>query len=142
MFKVLIQSSVLFSASLSAKGGSRQILNLAKQGKIYAFTSYDIIDEVREHLKQDYPEHLEQLNDFIKNYKLEIHPPLSVKDVLPFKKGYVQDKDDVHVVAVAAKLDIEYLISLDKKHFLQNTKLAKKLNIRIVSPGEFLQELF
>ena len=141
MFKVLIQSSVLFSAALSLKGGSRQVLNLAKQGKIYAFTSQDIIDEVKEHLKQDYPKHANQLDEFIKNYNLEIYPPLTEKEVLPFKIGYVQDKDDVHVVAVAAKLDVDYLISLDKKHFLQNTKLAHKLGIRIVSPGEFLQEM-
>lgn len=142
MIKVLVQSSVLFSAVLSKTGGSRQILNLAQQNRIYAFTSQDIIDEVKEHLQEDYPEYLNQFENFIKNYNLVIHPPLSQEDVLLFKEGYIQDKGDAHVVAVAAKLEIDYLISLDKKHFLQNTKLAKKLNIRIVSPGEFLQEMF
>ena len=142
MIKVLVQSSVLFSAALSPAGGSRQILNLAQQKRIYTFNSQDIIDEVKEHLQEDYPEYLNQFEDFIQNYNLAIHPPLSQEDVLLFKEGYIQDKGDAHVVAVAAKLEIDFLISLDKKHFLQNIKLAKKLNIRIVSPGEFLQEMF
>ena len=140
MLKVLIQSSALFSAILSAKGGSRAILDLGKQGRIQLYTSQDIIDEVKENLHQDYPEYFNQIDMFVKNYNLEIYSKLSDKEALRFKTGYIDDPDDVHVVAVADKLDIDYLISLDKKHFLQNTQLAKKLDIRIVSPGEFLEE--
>lgn len=141
MIKALIQSSALFSAVFSDKGGSRTILDLSKNGQIRLFTSQDIIDEVKENLQEDYPANIDQLYVFLQDYNLKIFPKLSNEEVIPFKTGYINDPDDVHVVAVADKLGIDYLISLDKKHFLQNTKLAKKLNICIVSPSDFLKKL-
>ena len=141
MIKVLVQSSVLFAATLSVTGGSREILKLGKEKVLKVYTSQDIIDEVREHIEGKYPEFTGALERILDSYNLRILRSFSDRALAQFKDGYVSDPDDIHVIAAAKKVKVDYLITLDKKHFLNNAQLPQKVGISIVSPGVFLQEI-
>jgi len=45
---------------------------------------------------------------------------------------------DVRILADAWAADVHYLISLDKKHFLENARLREAVPFGIGPPGDFL----
>ena len=45
---------------------------------------------------------------------------------------------DASILAAAKKAKVDFLITLDKKHFLSG-KIGKQSHLKIVSPGEFLK---
>jgi len=55
-------------------------------------------------------------------------------------KLYVKDINDAHIVAGAAKSQVNYLITYNLKDFKING-IKEKCNIKIMTPGMFLQFL-
>lgn len=76
---------------------------------------------------------------------LEIKPKIqfigfiTLEEIAKFKK-LLPDKD-IPILFGAIVSGANFLITLDRKHFLENEKLKKlKLPFKIVNPGDFLRE--
>lgn len=50
MIRAFVDASVLFAASYSATGASRELIRLAFQGKVELVISDDVLEEVRRNL--------------------------------------------------------------------------------------------
>ena len=70
---------------------------------------------------------------------------MEVLDVPAPEEMFVHEKTihpkDVHVLASATKGKADYLITLDRKHFLAPSVRRAKLPFAILTPGEFLRRL-
>jgi predicted nucleic acid-binding protein len=54
------------------------------------------------------------------------------------KAATIVDRKDAAILAAAQNANVDFLITLDKRHFL-NPKTREKVMLRVVSPIEFLQ---
>ncbi len=54
------------------------------------------------------------------------------------KAATIVDRKDAPILAAAQSANVDFLITLDKRHFL-NPKTRQKVMLKVVSPIEFLQ---
>lgn len=113
MKSVFLDSSVLFSAVNSPTGGSSKIFTL-KDIKIT--TSKLVLTEVERNVRKKlHTFHLERFFILVKN--LEIINQSPDLNLIEKAKQIIVSKDAV-ILAEAKKAKTDYLITLDRKHFL------------------------
>jgi putative PIN family toxin of toxin-antitoxin system len=138
IMKVYIDASVMIAALLSPTGGSAKIFNLIRSKKIVGITSQTVVDEVLEH-KEKISASLAEIHDFIVKHNLLVRKRLTRKEIELYS-GKI-DRDDAHLIAGAKLTKCSALVSLDKKHVLQEKVKQAFLPLKILNPKEFLQEL-
>lgn len=136
--RVFLDSSVLIAGLYSDKGGSGQILKQIKKKKVTGFISQSVIEETRRNIKDKFPSKLlPKLENLIKI--LNIRENFQPKDILKYRR--LVDVKDIHILVFADSSRVEFLITLDKRHF--KTKKLQKANLpyKIVTPKEFLEDV-
>ncbi len=142
MKRVFLDANIFFAAAGSPKGGSGFVLELAKKKKFKAITvAYALLEaerNIEEKLDNPY------LNRHYQNI-LEVSPEIqpieyvSIEEIVKLEK--LLPAKDVPILLGAILSNSEFLITLDKRHFLDNEKLKEvKLSLKIINPGEFLRE--
>ena len=142
--KVFLDANIFFAGARSPKGGSGFILELAKKKKLEIITvNHALLEAERNILKKLGPQYL---NRHYQNL-LEIKPKIqsiefvTLKEINKLRK--LIPSKDIPILLGAILSGTQFLITLDRKHFLGNEKLKKiKLPFKILNPGEFLREYF
>lgn len=138
MIKVFLDANIFFSASYSSKGGSFQILRLAEKNKISIFTSTLAIKEAERNLQRKASdEALYRFYNFLDDIDLKfikVNRPLSKA-----KFGKITGEKDAPILAAALESKALFLVTLDRKHLL-NIKTSKLGNLKVVTPGEFIEK--
>lgn len=138
-YKLFCDANVIFSATKSSHGGSARIFELAEHKIINIFTSSLVLFEVRKNITKKLPS--EKIFDFFKlinNTGIEIVNENKEKAIVKYGKIIVSK--DAPILAAAIKSKSGFLITMDRKHFM-NPKIKKtKLPIKILTPGDFLQK--
>jgi len=134
--RVFLDASVMVAATLSSKGGSFRVVNEAAFYGHQLFTSRYAYRETEETIAEKRPESLINFIGMAQFIILIEEPPLKlVKEM-----GKVIDIKDAPIVAAAVNEKVEILLTLDRKHFLENIQLKKKFSdLKIITPGEFIQ---
>ncbi|OGK21650.1 hypothetical protein A3C23_02640 [Candidatus Roizmanbacteria bacterium RIFCSPHIGHO2_02_FULL_37_13b] len=138
MKSVFIDSSVLVAACVSTKGASAYLLGLSRKGLIKGYISRDVIGEAKKNinfkLKDD---HKKIFKIYLQYAKLGvIDEPLP--ELIELCEKVIYNKD-APILAAAIQSPCQYLVTLDRKHFLTNevAKFVKK--IVIITPGDFIK---
>lgn len=134
--KVFLDTSALIAGIISSGGAARAVLQLAEIGLIEITVSKQVIVEADRTIKAKIPEMIDDYRNYIK-----ILAPIMVDDpakteVKKFSK--VIHPDDAPILTAAILSGADYLITWDKKHFL-NKKIITASNIGIITPGDFLK---
>lgn len=138
MIKVYFDASVIISALLSSTGGSAKLIKFTKLQAIAGITSQTIIGEI-ENRSRKINRDLKEIRQFIKNSSLVVR-----KGITPAENNiyeFLVDKADAHVIAGAKLTKCDFLVTLDKKHLLNEDVKQKFLPLKIVSPKELLEEI-
>ena len=135
MTNVFVDSSVLFSACYSSTGASREIIRQGILGKIKLVISRHIIEEVERNLEIDAPDVMPIFEEFLSTVSFKVVHP--TKNEVKKASEYV-DLKDAPILAAARKAKVDYLVSLDTKHLVK-PEVAKRADLNIVLPGEFLK---
>lgn len=134
---VFLDTSVWIAAILSDRGASHVIVERARRDEILVASAPDVFEEATRNLKAKYPG---RLSAFVNAFEL-IHPYLfapSKKTVL--HAATIVHLDDAPILAAAIEAKTEYLITLDRKHFLsQAREIERKTGMRVIAPGAFLR---
>ncbi len=136
--KILFDASCVLAALGSSRGGSFRLLNLIKKSKHTLFLSEISVEEVKRHLGIINSTKRELL-ELIDKYIDEVVEAPTLKEIKSCR-GQFADEDDLYLLATAQKIDAHFLVSLDKKHVLSQSKKIKRP--KITSPGETLKTLF
>lgn len=138
--RIFIDSSVFISACASSRGASALVLRYALEGKIKCFLSIDVIIETQRNitLKLD-PTGKERFEFFLSKIPFKIMDLVNKKEIAKCNK--VINSKDAPVLAAAIKSKSNFLLTLDKKHFLQSEIIKFAKNLRITTPGEFVNFL-
>lgn len=137
--RVFIDASVLFAASLSATGASREIMRIAQEERITLVANSLVLEEVVRNLSVKTERALEVLQSFRGDISIELIEPTKeeILEVLPFTAL----KDAPHLAA-AKKAGVHCLVSLDRRHMIEPRDIIwEHLRLRILLPAELLQEL-
>ena len=138
MKRIFFDSSVLFSAMYSSRGGSYRLVQLVLKGNIVGITSQTVIEELYENMHKIRKASKQEVDVFIQIHKLIVRERIAHKEIEQYI-NLVEEKD-IHVVVGALVTKCDFLVTLDKKH-LNNAKTKKLFSrqIHIVSPKELLR---
>jgi putative PIN family toxin of toxin-antitoxin system len=134
--KVFLDTSTVIAGIASSSGAAKEVINLAEMRLITIYISRQVIIEADRNIKSKLPEMLKELRAFIK-----ILSPVLVDDPTTEEiKKYSSciNQNDAPILSAAISSGADYLVTWDKKHFIKK-RSSFAVNIKIVTPGEFLQ---
>lgn len=135
--KIFLDSSVIIAGLISETGGSAEVLRIIDQGKVLAFVSYLVLQEVEKNLGKKLPKLLPLFHKLIVNCPFEI---VSDEDITPKddKLALLVGKKSDAIIVKTAKKHKCALLTLDKAHLLKED-VRKLTKLKILTPGGFLQ---
>lgn len=134
--KVFLDTSALIAGIASSSGAAKEVINLAETGLITIYISKQVIIEADRNINAKLPKMLKEFRAFIK-----ILSPVLVDDPTTEqikKYSSLINQNDAPILSAAISSGADYLVTWDKKHFIKK-RSSFTVNIKIVTPGEFLQ---
>lgn len=138
MWRIFVDTSVFFSACYSQTGASFEIFRFALQGSAKLITSDYVIQETQRNLSRKSPDVLPKFKEFLEIIDFEYANP-SVEEVL--KAAIFTELKDAPVVAAALYAGADFLVSLDRRHLVGQTRVSEESGIPILLPEELLRLL-
>ena len=129
MIRAFIDASVLYAASASPTGASREALRQAIRGHVVLVVSKLVLVEVERNLTDKSPEALPAF--------LQIPGVIPFELVRPTKRQVLQAAaytalKDAPIVAAARKAQVDYLVSLDRRHLVGVPEVAERSGLKVV----------
>jgi putative PIN family toxin of toxin-antitoxin system len=134
--KVFVDTSVLISGLVSLTGASGGVLDLCEAEVIQMVISRQVLVEADRNFSAKLPRLLNRFRQFVRDLK-----PLMLDDPSPGlveKAAVLVGRKDASILAAAQERQVDYLITLDKKHFL-SSRGEKDMQVNVVTPSEFLR---
>lgn len=139
MYKVFLDANVLFAASYSQVGGSAEIIKRAKENKLILYSSRLAVKEAERNLRRKAGEsQLDRFYGLVEEAKLILTESNKKRAKNQFK-NLVGEKD-APILASAVKSKAKFLITLDRRHLLTLKVQKAELSIKIITPGQFIQD--
>lgn len=138
MIRIFTDTSVFFSACYSEEGASFEIFRQALRGKVQLVISDYVLVETERSPARKSPQDLQDFEIFRDNISFEI-VNASKEEVLDAAR-YTALKD-APIVAAAKKAGVDYLVSLDRRHLVNQTEVAIASGLKIVLPEEIVREV-
>lgn len=135
--RVLLDTSVVIAGILSPEGGAGAILEACRLGLIELHLTPGIISEATEKFLGKFPELAQLFEKTLKELNPKViadPPPKTIRQAAKI----IADPDDAPILAAAQNTPVDYLITLDIKHFLTE-KVKDAATFSIVTPGKFLE---
>jgi predicted nucleic acid-binding protein len=137
MMRVFLDANVYFAGCFSPDGASALILQLARQGSFQVVASRLVLREAERNLRRKAPKKtLQAFRDFLKATPLTIVS--TPKEAVLERYADVIHPKDVPVLAAAVEARVEYVVTLDRRHFLNTHVFSKAGNAHVLTPGDFL----
>ena len=133
---VFIDTSVLIAGVASLTGASAAVLDLCEAESIQMVISRQVLVEADRNFSAKLPGLVNQFRQFIQNLA-----PLMVEDppaAAVERSASLIDRKDAAILAAAIESKVEFLITLDKKHFLKH-KVQRNIPVEICTPSDFLR---
>ncbi|MBP1738200.1 MAG: putative toxin-antitoxin system toxin component, family [Deltaproteobacteria bacterium] len=136
--RVFVDTNVLIAGIASVSGASGTLLDLCEAGILQMVISRQVLIEADRNISAKLPGLVEAFRRFIRDLApLMMEEPSQAS--LEKCERFV-DRKDVAILAAALDAEADFLITLDKKHFLK-ASIPPTLGIKVLSPGEFLRSL-
>ncbi len=137
--RVFLDASVLIAAAGSPSGGSALVIEVCKGQHYAAICSQRVLLEAQVNIRSKLPD--EAMARFYQ--LLATLSPMLVRPVTAAEEArytaWVAPKD-AHVIA-AAQGGADYLLSLDRKHLVNDHVRSAGLPFQVLTPGEFIQQI-
>lgn len=135
-WRVFLDTNVLIAGVASRTGASAAILDLGEAEEIVIVLSRQVLVEADRVFLAKFPHLVERYRAFIKNLAplLADDPPAAaVKEA-----AHVIHADDAQILAAAKRETIDYLVTLNTRHFTI-PQVRAFLPTPIITPAEFLE---
>lgn len=134
---IFLDSSALIAGAISENGAAHVLLQLGESEDILLTISEMVIVESERAIAKKSPHNLNDLRRLIKSAKLRIVGDPSKKEVAA-NLYLIEDPNDVPILLAAIKAKVDYLATHNRKHFLDDPKVAERAEIKIGTPGDAL----
>ena len=136
-FNIFLDSSALIAGAISETGAAHVLLQIGESEDILLTVSEMVIVESERSVAKKSPPNLNDLRKLIKTAKLRIVNDPSRKEV-EANLDLIEDPNDVPILLAAMKAKVDYLATHNRRHFLDDPKVAERAGIRIGTPGDVL----
>ena len=136
-FNIFLDSSALIAGAISETGAAHVLLQLGESEDILLTISEMVIVESERSIAKKSPRNLNDLRKLIKTAKLRIVNDPSQKEV-EANLYLIEDPNDVPILLAAMKAKVDYLATHNRKHFLDDPKVAEEAGLKIGTPGDVL----
>jgi len=144
---LFLDSSALFAGVVSPRGAARALLLLAEAGRITVTVSEQVVTETERAVARTVPRALPYYREALRNtQQLRIVRDPSLEEIetnLGIMIGHEADVPivvativPIAVAAIGARVD--YLVTLNRRHFMDDPGVAATSGLRIGTPGEAL----
>lgn len=138
MNRVFLDANVCFAGCVSSSGASALILRLAERGYIQVVASRFVLREAERNLRQKASQKAVQaFHRFLESTPLIVIP--TPRDEVLAKYATVIHPKDVSVLAAAVETRVDYLVTLDRRHFLTQPVQSSSGQTKILIPAGFLK---
>jgi predicted nucleic acid-binding protein len=134
---IFLDSSALIAGVISETGAAHALLQLGESEDILLTVSEMVIVESERSIAKKSLHNLNDLRALIKKAKLRIVTDPSKKEVQT-SLYLIDDPSDVPILLAAVKAKVDYLATHNRKHFLDDPKVAEKSGLQIGTPGDAL----
>ena len=134
---LLFDSSALFAGIVSASGASRALLLLAEAGQVDITASEQVLAETERAVARKIPRTLPELREAIRATGLRIVRDPSPEEIEAYV-DIIAHRADVPIVVAAMQVKTDYLVTLNRRHFLDDPAVADRSKLRIGTPGAAL----
>ncbi len=134
---LFLDSSALFAGIVSASGAARALLLLSETGHIQITISEQVVIETERAIARKIPQALPDLRRAIlaTNAKIIRDPtPQEVQANLHL----ISHAADVPIILAAMKGEVDYLVTFNRTHFIDDPGVAEKSGLRIGEPQDAL----
>ena len=134
---LFLDSSALFAGIVSPTGATRALMLLAEAGLVRVIVSEQVMAETERALARKAPAALPFYREALRTIGLHI-----VRDPAPEEVSanldMIAHRADVPILLAAQKAGVDYLVTLNRKHFIDDPKVAERSGLRIGTPGDSL----
>ena len=135
--KVFLDTSVLFAAVHSETGGARLILKLGEAGAVSLWVGPWVLKEAEGVIGRKSPKSKAYFALLLDRARIQVGEKPG-EPVLRQAQSVIEYLPDAQVVAEALALEVDYFVSLDRKHLVGNPR-ARELPFPIGTAGDFLE---
>ncbi len=135
--KVFLDSSAVIAGVISSTGAARVLLVMSETGQIETFISEHVITESERSLARKVPHALPEFRQTIKDAQPKIIKNPTSQEI----KNHlylIADPEDVPILLAAMNANVDYLATHNRKHFIDDPKVAERAGIKIGTPGDVL----
>jgi len=134
---LFLDSSALFAGIVSSTGAARALLLLAESDQITITLSEQVVVETERAIARKVPQALADLREAILASKAQIvHDPAPAE--VRANLELISHPADVPILMAAMKTKVDYLVTHNRLHFINDPAVAVKANLRIGTPGDAL----
>jgi predicted nucleic acid-binding protein len=134
---LFLDSSALFTGVISPNGTARVLLLLGEAGQVTLTISEQVVVETERALAGKLPRALNDLGEAILSARVHIVCDPSLEQVRDYL--YVMKHPaDITILVAAMQAGVDYLVTLNRRHFTDDPEVARRSGLRIGMPGDAL----
>jgi len=134
---LFLDSSALFAGVVSSRGAARALLLLAEMELVTVIISEQVVAETERAVARKVPQALAYYREALRSTGLCI-----VRDPLPEEveahRDIIAHRADVPIVVAAMGASVDYLVTFNRHHFIDDPGVADRSGLRIGTPGDAL----
>lgn len=134
---LFLDSSALFAGIISAEGAARALLLLAEAEQITLLISEQVVAETERALARKAPRALADLRRAILASKVQIVRDPE-RETVQANLDLIRHPADAPILLAAMQAKVEYLVTLNRVHFLEDPGVAQRSGLQIGTPGDAL----
>jgi predicted nucleic acid-binding protein len=134
---VFFDSSALIAGIVSSLGAARALLLLAEDEKIGITVSEQVITEVERNIAHKVPNALHFSRELILRSSIRIVRNPQIDEVFKHK-DWIGHPADVPILVAAAHAQVDFLATLNTKHFIDDPEVSRRSGLEIGTPGDAL----
>jgi len=134
---LFFDSSALFAGVVSATGAARALLILSEAGRIGISVSEQVVAETERALTRKVPQALPYYREALRSTRLRIvrNP---APDEVAARCEIIAHPADVPIVVAAMNAQVDFLVTLNRRHFIDDPGVAERSGLRIGMPRDAL----
>jgi predicted nucleic acid-binding protein len=134
---IFLDSSALIAGIISETGAAHVLLQLGETEDIVLIISEVVVNETNRSIARKSPENLDDVQEEVVRARIQIvaDPP---DEEIQANLYLMDDPNDVPILLAAIKAKVDYLATHDRKHFIDDPKVAEKSGLKIGTPGDVL----
>jgi predicted nucleic acid-binding protein len=134
---LFMDSSALFAGVVSADGASRALLLLAEAELILLTVSEQVIAETEHAIARKVPRALSAYREALRSARLRIVRDPSPQQVESHRE-IIAHASDVPIVVAAVQARVDYLVTFNRRHFVDDPGVAARSGLCVGSPSSAL----